>query len=238
MVVKRRLDVCRALLACTVLVVLLSRAVPANTVGVNSSSQGTKFDEYTSIQFVPALSAVAGPTSNHGAITGAMVFDLSFIPRGTTITSASFTMSVGGTSVLHGNPVLGVSDYVGSSPTVSLGDFSLVTNPVGFFNNLPPNAPVGSINIVQTFDVSGFIQSLVNNGTPYAGFQFADQLGAEFIPGSTVPTLTITSPVFLAVPEPRSALLLALGMATVLLGSVVARPLGITKRSAGGRTRR
>jgi hypothetical protein len=88
------------------------------------------------------------------------------------------------------------------------------------------NAPNGSIDVVQTFDVSAFIQSLVNNGTLYAGFQFEDGFdahlgGFEDIPGSTAPNLTITSPVFLTVPEPRSALMLTLGIGGVLLLSRV-----------------
>jgi hypothetical protein len=253
MVIKHRRDVCRVLLAWSVLAVLLSRAVPANTVVLGSSSRGSEvFNRGIGFpaDFIPSLSVVAaGGTGGTGLTNGAMVFDLSFIPKGTTITSASFTMSVGGSILIFGPPSLEILDYVGTSPTVSLSDFSLVTNPftslVGSIGNLPLNAPPGSIDVVQTFDVSAFIRSLVNNGTPYAGFEFQDAAGtnfggAEYIPGSYPPILSITSPVFLTVPvpEPRSALLLALGMAAVLLVSIVARPLGITRRFAVGRTRR
>jgi hypothetical protein len=98
-------------------------------------------------------------------------------------------------------------------------------------------------SVTAPFDVSGFIQSLVNNGTPYHGFLFEDNFGAslggaENIPGSTAPVLTITSSATLVVPEPRSALMLALALIGVLLVPVVARPLGITRQSAAERTRR
>jgi hypothetical protein len=249
MVVKRRREACWMLLAWTVLaVLLLSPTVSANTVILSRPSEGT----FVYTPFVPpgqpylasGLGIVEGPSPG-GSTKGAMVFDLSFIPKGTTITTASFTMSVGGSSYIYGPPNLTILDYVAPGSTVSLGDFSLATNDVGGIGGLPynPNAPPGSINVVQMFNVLAFVQSLVNNGTPYAGFQFEDNHnlglgGSEFIPGSTAPSLTITSPAFLIVPEPRSALMLAMGIGGVLLVSIVARPLGITKRCVAGRTRR
>jgi hypothetical protein len=238
MVVKRRREVWRVLMASSVLAVLLSRAVSANTVAVTNSDLATELILFVNPpQLFHGVGFVSSPTSN-GTDIDAMVFDLSFIPSGTPITSANFTMSVGGTSPAHGLPFMDVFDYVGTSRLVSLGDFSLPTNLVGNFPGLPVSAPPGS-DFVHTFDVSGFVQSLVNNGTPYAGFRFQDDGGGiEDIPGSTVPSLTITSPVFLTVPEPHSVIMLAVGIAGVLLAVIAARPLGITTLCAVGRTRR
>jgi hypothetical protein len=159
------------------------------------------------------------------------VFDLSYIPQGTPITSAAFTMSVGGTQPIRGAPIaLAISDYVAPSSVLSQATFPQVqptVNPpanLGQIGNLPVTAPPGSINIVQTFDVTSFVRALVNNGTFNAGFLFECVGDAAIsIPGSTAPSLTVTSPVTLAVPEPNSSLVLAIGLIGVGLVAHAAR---------------
>jgi hypothetical protein len=244
MATKRRLKSCRVLWAWSALaVLLLSTAAPANTMIVGSpASVGTEVDRYNFPPPQPQFSPGLGPVDSDstGFASAAMVFDLSFIPKGTSITSATFTMSVGGSFEIYHPPSLNVFDYVGTGPTVSLTDFSQGAAFLGSIGGLPASASPGTIDVVNTFNATSFIQSLVNNGTPYAGFLFQDAGGgAEYIPGSTAPFLSISSPaaLALAVPEPQSALMLALGIGGVLLVSLVARPLGITRRFAPGRTR-
>jgi hypothetical protein len=212
--------------------VLALPAVPAraNTVLLTGPpGQGTEIIQ--PLGFPPQLSPALGPVffDVSGSAVAAMVFDLSFIPKGTSITSATFTMSVGGSTFIRSpsSPSLIISDYVGLGPTVSLSDFNQGTSSLGSIDLLPPMASPGSLNVVKSFDVSSFVQSLVNNGTPDAGFQFQGSLGAVYIPGnSTRPSLSITSPVTLVVPEPRSALLLAVGMAGMLAACLYHAILG------------
>jgi hypothetical protein len=205
---------------------LTSLAVPAgaSTVVALPASQGTENIDppLYQAQFSSGLGSVSN--SSDGTAVGAMVFDLSFIPQGTSITSATFTMSVGGSLAIHGggNPYMLVYDYVGTSAIVSLADFGLPTTYLGEFSGLPKFAGPGSLDVVQTFDVSNLVQSLVTSGTRYVGFEF--QAGSDsgvILPGNTTqPSLTINSPstlTALTVPEPPGALLLALGAAGVVL---------------------
>jgi hypothetical protein len=242
MVVKRRLEACRVRWTWSALVVLLlSAAASANTVTVGSpASVGNEVDLYNFPPPQPHFSPGLGPvfSDSTGFGSAAMVFDLSFIPKGTSITSATFTMSVGGSFEIYHPPSLNVYDYVGIGPIVSLTDFSQSSTFLGNMGVLPTSADPGTINILKTFDATTFIQSLVNNGTPYAGFLLKDGGGAaEDIPGSTAPFLSISSPATLTVPEPQSGLMLAVGFAGVLLVSLAARPRAITRQSVVGRTR-
>ena len=94
---------------------------------------------------------------------------------------------------------------------------------VGDLQGLANDAPPGSINAVTTFDVTGLIQQRVANNPPYASFQFViiDSTGAVDLPGSTPPSLTITSPSMLVVPEPAGAVLMAIGVGFVSVLVVV-----------------
>jgi hypothetical protein len=98
-------------------------------------------------------------------MNGAVVFDLSFIPHSTTISSATLTVSVNGAQGL-GN--LEVFSYTAPSSVITLSNFPVGTNLVGTFT--PPSGAIGSLNAVTTFNVTGLIQSLLASSNSYQGF--------------------------------------------------------------------
>jgi hypothetical protein len=175
MIVKRRLEACSVLLALGLNIIVSPPPARANTISVNpgTGSVGTVITTFHTMNttFTPAL----GPVSivpDSGTANGALVFDLSFVPRGTTITSATFTMSVGGAVDGLGSPGMFVNEYVAPGPLLSLSNFPQGGSVIGSFTGLPNGSNPGTINVVRTFDVTSFVQSLVNNGTPYPGYQF------------------------------------------------------------------
>jgi hypothetical protein len=100
-----------------------------------------------------------------------------------------------------------------------LGDFVKATTLLGSTGNLSDALP-GSENVSFSFDVTSFLQSLANKGTPAVGFHLEGHSGDSqaWIWGSAAPdaaerprlAVTFTAA---AVPEPPSALLIGLGIA-------------------------
>ena len=90
---------------------------------------------------------------------------------------------------------------------------------VGDLQGLQANAPPNSINAVTTFDVTSLVQLSVSSQLPYEQYQFViiNSTGIVDIPGATLPSLTITSPAQLSVPEPPGALLMVFGVTGVLI---------------------
>jgi hypothetical protein len=83
--------------------------------------------------------------------------------------------------------------------------------------------PPGSVSIPTTVNLTSRVQSLVNQGTRYVGFQFSapesNVLVWGSLSGGDAPILTISSP-SIVLPEPASVVLLGLG----LLGAMVGGP--------------
>jgi hypothetical protein len=221
---RRRFDVRLELLAVAALMSLaLAGAARANTISVAPASEGTQIEHFnTTITFVPGIGQVA-TIPDYAIINGAVVFDLSFIPAGTTITGASFTVSVNGS---QSGGELAVYSYTAPSNLVTMSDFPFGGILLGNSAPLPLSAPPGSIDAVTTLDATSFIQSLVTNGTPYAGFLLEAQVtdGGYNLPGTTPISLSITSPSVLTVPEPPGAVLMALGLTGLLIVISVRAP--------------
>ncbi|HEV3166215.1 MAG TPA: PEP-CTERM sorting domain-containing protein, partial [Isosphaeraceae bacterium] len=119
------------------------------------------------------------------------------------------------TVVVPGN--ISVNGYPDGDGIVGLGDFPKTTTLLGSTGDLPVGSP-GSENIPFLFDVTNFLQSLVNNGTKFVGFHLEGPAGdsSATVWGSGAPdpaqrpNLAITfSP---NVPEPTSALLMGVGI--------------------------
>jgi hypothetical protein len=150
-------------------------------------------------------------------------FDLSFIPAGTTITAATLNLVVAGSEGYTRSPTFHIHNFADSNSKIeqsdllafpTMSDATFVGFPIG-------GAPPGSLQIPITHDVTSFVQSVVNGGTPAAGFELWSEQSEVVVWGSgsgaTAPTLTIVSSVNIAltVPEPASLLMLGSGMAGV-----------------------
>ena len=98
------------------------------------------------------------------------IASISTIPQGAVVTSATFSLNIAGAQQVIGSPILGVSGYADVDGVVGLDDFHKPTTSLGNTGVLPNSGPT-SLNIPFDFDVTSFIQSLVNNGTPFAGFR-------------------------------------------------------------------
>jgi hypothetical protein len=193
-----------------------------NSVAFSQASAGTLENLIGQPQplFLPNLGTVFNSgTSNTAA---ASVFDLSFIPHGTTITGATLTVSAA-EWLETGNPLdvprLNVTPYVAPTSVVTQSNIGDYTDIGGVFYTYSFPSTSGSSNLNITLDVTSYIQSFVTNGTPDAGFYLSvPGLSIIELPGNNLPALSITSPSFLTVPEPPGALLLALGLLGLSLG--------------------
>jgi hypothetical protein len=144
------------------------------------------------------------------------------IPHGVRITSAILSLTIAGAQTVAGPASVSVNGYADGDGVVGLGDFLKPTTLLGSTGNLADGSP-GSLNVPFTFDVTGFLQSLVNNKTPFVGFHLEGPAAASnaFIwdggaPNpAALPSLAITFSAAAAVPEPASALLTTLGLVGV-----------------------
>ena len=112
-----------------------------------------------------------------------------------------------------------MSGYADADGVVGLDDFHKPTTSLGNTGGLPNSGPT-SLNIPFDFDVTSFIQSLVNNGSLFAGFRLdlenngnVNVWGSDAPDPTQRPRLAIT---FSAVPEPPSAWLMGLGIVGLL----------------------
>jgi hypothetical protein len=144
---------------------------------------------------------------------------ISTIPQGAVVTSATFSLNIAGAQTVIDQPILYVSGYADADGVVGLGDFHKPTTSLGNTGVLPNSGPT-SLNIPFDFDVTSFMQSLVNNGTLFAGFRLDVENTSNvnvWDSGAPDPTqrprLAIT---FSAVPEPPSAWLMGLGIVGLL----------------------
>jgi hypothetical protein len=153
------------------------------------------------------------------AIFSGVEFDLSSIPKNAVITSASLMLTVIGAQQELSLPNLHVFGAGDNSGTFTRSDFTALINfssppdQIGFVYPIPGMQNLG-LNIPENFNITAFIQSLVNSGTRYAKIQFSANQSAVNLggPGSgrTAPTLTIASPSI--APEPPGVVLLGLGI--------------------------
>ncbi len=144
----------------------------------------------------PPAPPLFGQDGEHRA---AMEFDISSIPAGVTILSASLFLP---------RTSLGVSP-TGSSPGTLIHGYA-GDGAVGIADILVENLIVNIGGGVEA-DVQSFIQGLVNGGTPYGGFTLRSSPGyfqryrsSESIAGGSVLTIEY-------VPEPATMALLAIG---------------------------
>jgi hypothetical protein len=156
-----------------------------------------------------------GDARNGGSFRqSAFKFDLSTFSSSTQITAATFTFTVGGTqqAMPPAIPMVGVSGFSSSNPTVTIPDFFLPQTSIGNTGPLPPN----SLPLNETFslDATAYVQSLVSSGVSNVGFVTATTLGTNVIlygsdpsnPAAFRPSLTIN----FSVPEPPSLTLCVL----------------------------
>ena len=152
------------------------------------------------------------PGFETGDVRAGLEFNVSSIPQGSIITSATFTIH---TSAAFSNLADNPGPFLGRSVAGYAGDGQVTLSD---FNGLN----IVSNSFTDDFDVTAFIQSLVNAGNGYAGFVvgqntfgFGQQLyGVPYgYPGGPGPTLVIQY----TVPEASSFAFISLAGATSLL---------------------
>ena len=136
--------------------------------------------------------------------------------HGAVVQSATLFLDVAGAQTLAGPANVSVNGYGDGDGIVGLGDFVKPTTLLGSTGNLT-DAVAGSEHVPFSFDVTSFLQSLVNLGTPAVGFHLEGPSNdsSAWVWGSAAPDSAdrpILEVTFAAVPEPASALLIVLGI--------------------------
>ena len=167
----------------------------------------------------------AFPPSNFGSVVNngftsfrtALEFDISAVPAGYTINAATLTMRVG---FVEGTRQIALHGYAGDG-TISLGDFSRD----GVVDNATLS-PAGLSSQTVVFDAKAFLDSLVQGGEAFAGFNLREDPAnsSNFLvlffnmDGPTAPRLSVE-----AVPEPSAISLFGVGLLALLFATKLRR---------------
>jgi hypothetical protein len=149
------------------------------------------------------------------------IAELPNVPRGALIRSATLSLDVAGAQAVGGPAALTVGGYADGDGLVGLGDFVKPTALVGTTGSLPDGAP-GTQDTPFRFDVTSFLQSIVDNKAPFVGFHMVSPSNDSnaWVWGSAAPDpaerpqLSVT---FTAVPEPSAFVLGGLGLGLTAL---------------------
>ena len=145
----------------------------------------------------------------------AMEFDLSSVPLGSTINSASLTVSAVGFPVGSGIFDAKLEGYAGNG-VIDLSDFPLPSNTIDTLMFGP-----SIVFELYTSDVTSFVQQLFDNSETHAGFGFRalavsaaqDSFGRiESLEAFPPPSLEID---FTVIPEPSTLAFITLGLLSV-----------------------
>jgi hypothetical protein len=231
MMARRRLEVRAAMLGWVSLAITIW-AVPtrADFLSVGPTSEGSRLVQGTPPPGSETLMGEVFPGSLMNSSDGRVqvfrdsafefpIASISTIPQGAVVTSATFSLNIAGAQTVISPPILDVSGYADSDGVVKLVDFQKPTTSLGNTGVLPNSGPT-SLNIPFDFNITSFIQSLVNDRTPFVGFRLDvegtsnvnvwDSLAPD---PAQRPHLAIT---FSALPEPPSARLMGLGIVGLL----------------------
>ena len=209
----------------TLVMSVLSVPVRAGSINEGASDVGTRTIVGTSsptlthgsLQMLDLLV----DTPNQTTVDSDVEFDITpikTVPQGVVIQSATLLLDIAGAQTIAGPASVSVNGYPDGDGVVGLGDFVKPTTVLGSTGNLANAAP-GTVDIPFSFDITSFLQTLVNNGTmKWVGFHLEGPAGDSqaWVWGNAAPNpgeqprLEVT---FSAVPEPSGALLIGLGFA-------------------------
>ena len=192
--------VCTALICCAV----QANAVIPNSVSLQPSSDahgGFVAGGWSLFDPAAPILMVRTPTDTDNEYRAAMEFNISTLPVGTVVNSATLKLMS-----MDPNAMIGVYGYAGDG--LVQGSDLTFDNWVLFFDHNP------GLNEV---DVTGFVQSLVSSGQNYAGFVLREEVDNHYALFTSVESDFPPELLIEYVPEPATLAVLALGLIPVLL---------------------
>jgi hypothetical protein len=198
----------------------------ADTLIIGPSDEATRTINGTSaptLDHAQQLLTVLVDGADQLSVDSDLEFDIASIttlPHHVTVESATLFLAIAGAQTIAGPGSVSVNGYPDGDGIVGLGDFEKPTTFLGATGALPDGF-LGTEDIPFQFDVTGLIQSIADHRTMnFVGFHLEGPAvdSEAFIWGLASPDpaeqprleITFTG---LAVPEPRGALLMGLGLA-------------------------